>query len=308
MSIYPYQTREVRDLAWACFSPPLLATAQLSEAKTGAGNCAFPLTTGRRQWLEALDRDATPLLDHLAGLRDRRLGVYFESLWQFFLSQDEEVEPLAFNLPVQDDARTLGEFDCLYFCRRRNCHVHLELAVKFYLGWQDSDRTDGTSPLSDWLGPDPRDRLDAKVNHLLTHQIQLGATAAAKPHLQALGIDELAREIEMKGYLSSPVSTPMPPPAAFDRRQRLHHWLRVDDLVNPPRLLSAEAYLILPRCRWLSPARASPAGAISTPSDLFESLRGDTTLPARPKLVATLDPAGAELERFFVTGPDWPAR
>ena len=162
MGIYPYQTREVRDLAWACFAPPLLVTRELGVHAAGAGNCAFPLSGGRQLWLEKLDRDATPLLEHLSSIRSQRLGLYFESLWHFFLAQDEEVDLVARNLPVNRDGRTIGEFDCLYFCRRRNCHVHLELAVKFYLGWPTQTEPGDTSLASEWLGPNARDRLDIK--------------------------------------------------------------------------------------------------------------------------------------------------
>jgi hypothetical protein len=109
MSIYPYQTLEVRDLAWACFSPPLMDTARLAVGRADVENCSFPLTPLRRAWLEKLDRDASPLLTHLSVLHSRRLGVYFESLWHFFLAQDPEVELVAHNLPVTSDGRTLGE-------------------------------------------------------------------------------------------------------------------------------------------------------------------------------------------------------
>ena len=45
-----YQTREVRDLAWACFAPPLLVTRELGDGADGAENCRFPLTASRRLW------------------------------------------------------------------------------------------------------------------------------------------------------------------------------------------------------------------------------------------------------------------
>ena len=306
MSIYPYQTREVRDLAWACFSPPLLDTRTLGNTRIGARNCAFPLTSRRRQWLEALDRDATPLLEHLSGLRDQRLGLYFESLWHFFLSQDENIELVANNLPVHDSKRTLGEFDCIYFCRQRNCHVHLELAVKFYLGSHVERVQQEASAWHDWIGPETRDRMDIKINRLLEHQIQLGNTTAARPLLKSLGVERLLREIEIKGYLFRPVSVAMPPPEGFHRRQRLHYWLRLGELATPPQALRANIYQVLPRRHWLSAARVAPADAISTPLELAATLGRDMARIPGPRLVAALDRSGAEIERFFVTGPDWP--
>ena len=131
-----YHTREVRDLAWACFSPPLLLSPGLAQPEEAVSNCGLGLTDARRSWLERLDRDARPLLEHLARRRGSRLGIYFEQLWHFFLTEDPAVDLVAHNLPVRADGRTIGEFDCLYYCRERRRHVHLELAVKYYLGYQ----------------------------------------------------------------------------------------------------------------------------------------------------------------------------
>ena len=136
---FPYRTREVRDLAWACFSPPLMLTAQLGIDSAGLVNCHLGMTTERAAWLAELDRDPSALLGFLADNTSGRLGIYFERLWQFFLQQDPQVELLAHNLPIHDSGRTLGEFDCLYHCHQRQCDVHLELAVKYYLGYPPSD-------------------------------------------------------------------------------------------------------------------------------------------------------------------------
>ena len=114
-----YRTPAVRDLAWACFSPPLLHNDQLLADPGGLTNCYLELTPQRRDWLAALDRDPSALLEHLAVNAPRRLGLYFERLWHFFLQADPAVELLAHNLPVRDGGVTLGEFDCLYYCRRR---------------------------------------------------------------------------------------------------------------------------------------------------------------------------------------------
>ncbi len=306
MGIYPYQTREVRDLAWACFGPPLLVTRALGVDGTGAANCMFPLTGRRRLWLETLDRDATPLLAHLSDPRRQRLGLYFESLWHFFLEQDDEVELLARNLPVHQDGRTIGEFDCLYFCRRRNCHVHLELAVKFYLGWPDGTGPREASKASEWLGPNARDRLDIKLDRLLQHQSQLGSRESARPLLESLGIEALQREIEIKGRLFAPLHGAMPPPVAFHPDQRLHSWLRLAELAHLPDYLLADAYRILPRLHWLSAERLYAGQAIASPGDLFAALQRAMTLSRRPMLIAALDSDGSERARFFVVNADWP--
>ena len=306
MSIYPYQTREVRDLAWACFSPALMDTARLAGDQADVENCGFTLTPMRRAWLENLDRDASPLLTHLSVLHSRRLGVYFESLWHFFLAQDPEVELVAHNLPVTSDGRTLGEFDCIYFCRRRQRHVHLELAVKFYLGWRDAPDEVSVSDWSDWLGPELRDRLDLKISHLLQRQIRLGEREPARQLLHKLGIHDLQREIEIKGYLFRPFRVSLPPPAAFNPGRALNNWLRLGALPEWHRELAAPQYLPLPRPEWLAPARLSGDRSAIAPGELRDKLEALLGKYGRPQLVAALDDQGMEVNRFFVTGPGWP--
>ena len=90
------QTRQVRDLAWACFSPPLLISRQL-DSGIQLGNTNFRLSPERQQWLAELDRNPQPLLTHLAASKSPRLGIYFERLWQFFLDCYPAVELLAAN-------------------------------------------------------------------------------------------------------------------------------------------------------------------------------------------------------------------
>ena len=70
-------------------------------------DCRFELDAQRRRWLVQLDEQPEPLLAHLAARRSRRLGLYFESLWHFFLQQDPATDLLATNLAVRTADRTL---------------------------------------------------------------------------------------------------------------------------------------------------------------------------------------------------------
>jgi hypothetical protein len=302
---YPFQTREVRDLAWACFAPPLLLTRALDTTGT-VHNCPLALTRERFAWLETLDRDATLLLDHLAQRRDRRLGLYFERLWHFFLAQDPATDLIAHNLPVQQDGRTLGEFDCLYYCRERERHVHLELAVKFYLGHHTTLPGHQPGDLSDWLGPNARDRLDLKVSHLLARQSRLAETTAAQELLDHLGIDAVQREIEVKGWLFQPRGNTLPAPDAHNPCRSMGKWLLVSDLPAFLVACNAVAYRMLPRLQWLSSAAPDPSAEMLTPTQLELTLRDTFERGARPRLVAALNASGFEIQRFFVVGPGWP--
>jgi hypothetical protein len=265
-------------------------------------NCRLSLTAERRQWLQALDRDAAPLLAYLGDARDGRLGLYFERLWQFFLDRDPAVELVAHNLPVHEDGRTLGEFDCIYYCRQRQCHVHLELAVKFYLQRPGADG----SEWPDWVGPNMVDRLDHKLQRLFRHQLLLGDCAAARPVLSRLGIDALQRELEIKGRLF-PVAhgARLWPPGCPPGAPRLRYY-RLEQLHSTT--LHAAQYRVLSRQCWLAPVGSDCTAPVHGADALDSVISGHFARNARPVQVAECDPTGREFGRFFVVPDDWPAR
>jgi hypothetical protein len=306
IALYPYQTREVRDLAWACFSPTLLGARDLADDGHNVADCDLPLTPARRLWLEQLDRDATPLLNHLADARGQRLGSYFEQLWHFFLSTDPALELVAHNLPVQGSRRTLGEFDCIYRCRDRQRYYHLELAVKFFLGHRQDTTGEAASHWHEWLGPNSHDSLDKKLDRLFRHQIRLGDTTPGRERLASLGIQAPAREVVIKGYLFQPVADLLPPPYGFNEQNPLGRWLPIDRLEAFLERMETRAFLPLPRHRWLGPARADQAAAIFDRYGLAKHLHCHIAETARAQLVAGLNHCGEESHRFFVTPAQWP--
>ena len=201
MSGFPYLTQAVRDLAWTCFSPELLHSRQLAADGQNIADCGLTLTPARARWLAALDGDPRVLLEFLAKKPVKRLGIYSEQLWHFFLEQDPDVTLVAHNLAVRDQGRTLGEFDVIYWCHHRRCHIHLELAVKFYLGWRQHTRHEVASQWREWLGPSSSDRLDLKLDQLLQRQIRLRQHPVSRPPLSALGLAQLTPESSNKGPL-----------------------------------------------------------------------------------------------------------
>ena len=303
---YPYQTPQVRDLAWACFSAPMMHTSELATDAQDVANCALAATPERLAWLESLDRDASALLAFLAERPTRRLGLYFEYLWHFFLQQDPAVELVAHNLPVQEGGRTLGEFDCIYLCRQRQRHVHLELTVKYFLGHGQVKGATSRDHWSHWLGPNTQDRLDLKIRQLFDRQIALSSQPAAAAQLEKLGIGPPLREVEIKGYLFQPVTKPLPPPPACNTGQSMASWVSIGALENFLSGLDCTRYCILPRLRGLSRAGPENLSHRLCADQLAATLRPESGSPMRPQLVAALDEAGWETQRFFVTGSDWP--
>lgn len=284
------QTPAVRDLAWSCFSPPLIISDTVAPAGLQVANCGLILDDRRMSWLLQLDQDPRPLVRQLERLRSRRLGLYFEALWHFFLQSDERTELLAHNLPVRDHGTTIGEFDCLYFCRERQRHFHLELAVKFYLGLPADGASTEPSRWDCWLGPDSRDRLDIKLDRLLQHQIRLANHPRSRDILHDMGIEQLELEMEIKGRLFSPGAREMAPPHGCNREGSMGRWERWEDTAGRTDLA------VLDKQHWLAPvtpASGLTAGIPPTPA-------------AGPRLVAVLDSRGNERERLFLVPDRWP--
>ncbi|MFL6534769.1 MAG: DUF1853 family protein, partial [Pseudomonas sp.] len=123
---------EVRDLAWVIIAPPMLIDTPWPQRHPLAGSDWVQQPHRLEHWLRQLDRDSYPLLQCLSQGRTRRLGLYYERLWQFAVQHAPGIEWIAANLPIRREGHTLGELDLLL--RDGEGVHHLELAIKLYLG------------------------------------------------------------------------------------------------------------------------------------------------------------------------------
>ena len=222
--------------------------------------------------------------------------MYYEALWQYLLREDPNTELIAHNYPVRDGKQTVGEFDCLYWSKRDRCHVHLELAVKFYLGVPESGI---------WLGPGRRDRLDLKLSRMLDHQIRLSAHPAAKMALAELGIERCESRIDFKGYLFAP-ETGLTAPEAHNPESPLQRWYTLEQFGRlPPLEQGWSGWQPIPRPRWLSRYIAEKEARLSA-EELDGLLTQSLASGGRPLQLAACDRQGVEQYRCFVTPEDWP--
>ena len=149
--------------------------------------------------LKRLDENPQALLDHLAGIKSRRLGLYFEGLIAFWyssvspnfrlLAQNIQV----FEIPGDRCSRTLGEVDFIIQEVATHKIIHLEVAVKFYLGTHDL-----ANPYC-WFGTNTEDQLGKKLAHLQQHQTQL-----SRKHAQQMPFPIEQRQCLLKGRLFYP--------------------------------------------------------------------------------------------------------
>jgi len=302
--------RHVRDLAWACFSPPLMITTAMADDQHNIANCGLVLNHRRVARLKALNKNPQPLRAFLGDQPPRRLGLYFEKLWHFFLQDDPGVELLAHNLPVRTGGQTLGEFDCLYYCRDRQRTFHLELAVKYYLGRPDQGSFGRHSPWSAWVGPNARDRLDLKLSHLLNHQSRLSQTDAGQRTLNEAGIETPAMEAEVKGWLYQPVNARLPLPRAYNAERTTGLWVKQSALQSHLSQCDPQRrWGILARQQWLSGADSSTATLTS--EQLLPAVEEQYRRWQQPVQIAALDLLAGEWKeqtRLFVVDDIWPDR
>jgi hypothetical protein len=170
-----FQHAAVRDLAFALASPPLLAAwpihltppipVDLFSAEFWHSHYARYLPR-----LLALDLDPEPLETALASLSSTRLGVRFEALLSFWLTDKSadwhEFVLLAQNIQLKDHKRTIGEIDFLIHNQTTLEVEHWELSLKFYLG-------EARLAPFDWRGLNDRDSFGRKIKHTLSHQFNV---------------------------------------------------------------------------------------------------------------------------------------
>lgn len=187
-----FKHRIVRDLAWVIASPPLVSGDFDGVTWWGDEHCAQEYQACLPA-LMALDQNPQPLLDVLNKLKSRALGHRFEALIGYWLTISPSYQILTRNHQLHHDGRTLGELDFIVRDLQSDAVIHLEVSVKFYMGLSPR-----SSPYR-WFGPNLKDCLGKKVDHLIQHQTQL---SILYPELMPQTIDQ--RCCCLKGRLFYP--------------------------------------------------------------------------------------------------------
>jgi hypothetical protein len=292
---------QVRDLAWVLLSPPLLNDTPSPQRHPLAASRWASRPGELADWLLSHDSQPTVLQAWLSQHSIRRLGLYYERLWQFALAQSPDVDLLVANLPIRQGGHTLGELD-LILHDAEGVH-HLELAVKFYLGLETGDRREHDH----WLGPGSHDRLDIKLQRLCEHQLQLSSSAHAQALLAELTRLEIDSALWLGGYLFQPWPTGCEPPAGANPRHLAGRWLRQRDWMHSTVARGTARWQPLPRQAWLAPVQVSDSQV--WPSEEVERWVGEVN-GKQARLIARIeldtDGRWVERERLFVVPDGWP--
>ena len=304
-----FEDATVRDLAWLLFAPDLL------RASAAGAPLAQPFESAEEReatlaWLAALDAAPAALHGRSRNPRSTRLGIYAESLLEFFLAHGPAARLIAANVPLRSQRRTIGECDFLLETAS-GARLHWELAVKFYL--HIGDGTSATARSSDYVGPNLQDRFDLKHARLLTHQL----TLTSRAEFAALGFEGPWRaQLFIKGRLFYRDESIAPAPEAGERHVR-GWWLTASEWrerrVGEGKDASGNdrVWVVQPRLAWLASRRLSAADADALIAEAA-AIHDRLTAAASPTMVAAYVRDGAghwtEQSRGFIVPDDWPER
>lgn len=235
-----FTNRCVRDLAWVIASPPLVS-GEFNQTQWWSHAQCLAEFNDCLSALLALDKNPAPLLAHLESIKSRRLGLRFEgylSFWLLAISPNYTL--LAQNIQLNEFVnrlkRTIGEVDFIIKERQSGKIIHLEVAVKFYLG---------TAPYSDpyrWFGTNLNDQLGKKLDHLKQHQTQL---LINHPEKINYSIDE--RHCIIKGRLFYPENQKASPEGIADNHLRGRYLLQQQQKTSTQTEL-----ILLDKMEWLA--------------------------------------------------------
>ncbi len=219
-------------------------------------------------WLLACDADPEPLREMLARGESHRLGRYAEQLLHFALLHSPRFDLLAAGLQVRDARRgnmTLGECDFLLTRRADHQLLHWELAVKLYLFVPPEvscASLDERAVQFHWLGPNLADSLADKVARLLGHQLRLTTIEAARTALPAPG--PWLPQVYLKGWLFHPLGQQGRLPQLASESHGRGWWATLDEWwAHAQTSQPGSMWAMLPRARWLAPARVDEAVVLS---------------------------------------------
>ncbi|OAN18505.1 hypothetical protein A3K86_06350 [Photobacterium jeanii] len=112
-------------------------------------------------WLDRFKANAI-LPQTLSYQGNKRLGFYYQWLWQQLITAHPDYELVAEEIQLSWNKQTLGAIDFLVQNKQTNELEHWEVAIKFYLAYQQQ-----------WLGPNANDNLDKKTQRMVEHQLML---------------------------------------------------------------------------------------------------------------------------------------
>lgn len=307
-----WRSGPMRDMIWLLNTPDLVTLAGIS-GRPSLATLGFQSIADSEAWLHR-QTYAQSLLS-LNEQRHARMGHYHERLWHYLLDHAPNTRLLAHNVRIYAQRTTLGELDMLYRTCQNPTPIHLEVAIKFYLGLPDGPS--GNESQSRWIGPGGFDSLDIKRDHMQHRQLPLSTTSDARqvlnhwltPRDSMANNDRepalVSHQMAMPGILYYPWHADLPPPKGATPEHRRGLWCHTSDW---PALAATFPAGTLAACltkpHWLAPP----------PLEQWEDLHrvtGPQTLKTVslkwPQQLICFTPDDGRTQRVFIVADQWPA-
>lgn len=286
-----FHTPAVRHIAWLCQTPQLFSSPISFQP-------ADYLPKDYVNTLKVWDQNpefAPPLLFEPP---QKRLGFYFERLYQIVFENLLGWDILLKNQQIHAGGRTIGELDFIVHNRADDRIEHHEIAIKFYLG------VPKTQQETLWYGPNAIDRLDLKTSRLIHDQSQRTWHPETTALLKACGITgEITPQIFMPGYLFYPGFRPIATPDYVPEHHLQGNWIYASEAKST----DTSTWVPLNKPHWIGPwVQSAPPEHKHA-----EKALGFVECHAIPQLFSVLrqdsgDGTWKEAGRVFVVPENWP--
>ena len=173
----------------------------------------------------------------------------------------------AVGLPVKEGGAVRGEFDFIVTLPGLPGIQHLETGYKFFLhAPTDVDE-------SRCIGPNPADRLDRKWRHMVDAQLPLSQSRLGRAALpSSLANMPITPGACLQGYIFYPFGHDKPRLTKLAPDHAHGWWSRFDKAISRPRWTTlASAWTVLPKLRWIAPARVAKAESSPMSGDLCQA-------------------------------------
>lgn len=278
------------DLKWVIDSPDLLIEVPPQINWKLLKPDYFKICNG---WLADLEHNPEGLKTFFDINSQFILGKYFEMLIQFIFEKFDCFELIVKGLQVLRNNRTIGEIDFIFKNLTTNKTSHLEIAVKYYMGFKS------TAKHSLWIGPNGMDNLDGKIQKFTT-QLSM---AAFSEELISLNPALFERAVLLKGYFFKHISSELMP-HFYNPKALTGKWLYISELkgiIKPNR-----KYMIVPKRLWLGFYFDDRLNIFNS-NEIFEIVHIEIQRVGKGILLAELNKGENQIKSKFMIVPErWP--
>lgn len=222
------------DLNWALTSQSLIQS-NMPEFEGDIVNTiqSWVNTEEYTTWFKNIKRNPTKLIGFFNNEEQLILGKYLERLLNFFFTEYSSIELIHAGKQIFEKQITKGELDFVIENVNENEVFHLEVAVKYYMGFKNVAKHDL------WIGPNGMDTLQKKMLKL---DLQLKLSKELDIHIddnKALILGYFFKHWNSANW-----------PYFYTEREGQGQWLYEDEMQQF--FKEDKFYSIVPKYRWLS--------------------------------------------------------